>query len=226
MPSHAEQLKAAHALKLLRQLANAAHPKTTGGAILADNNFNVERVYPTIVTAIKSCKSRLRSSKKGVDLDLRARNEQITTDKVREAIGANAMRSRVHVTVGGKPNGTKQKAYYGNPDIQITVGWLWYRRVYKEFYEPEDYLGSPLVRSRWFILSAKEVKVNDKLVRLFRAVGYNRKTDETKDIFIGKSKSGNRHAAIAFTVPAAVSAARTLIHKDMKARITGNENDQ
>lgn len=125
------------------------------------------------------------------------------------------------VKVGGnKVSATKhERSYSSAKEMRITVGFMWYRKVYLPFYQFEK-----LEHENWFVLAADEVRVNVPDVRLYRATAYSFTKDETQEVFIGQSKVGKQQAVIKTTLNAAIEAAISLYQEEIDNRIVGDEN--
>jgi len=130
----------------------------------------------------------------------------------------------VQVTIGLIPTGYKTKRedrsrYASGPLIAITVGHMWERKVWREFYSNKN------LDTDWFVLAATEVRVNRKnQFRLFEARLFQPSTNINKDGYIIKSTIGEKTAAVANTASQAVELGYAMISEELKKRIN-KEND-
>jgi len=220
MTTKFERQKAAKMMEGLRKVLPYLHDKSKMSMDLQDDDIGYE--LRSASNYLRSAYREMKDTLKGTEaikeeqLPLRQRTRQQITRKI-DAIFGN-IRTSVVGHVGKKgPMGTKSGTY-----VDLYVGWGWMKYVGNIFYR-DDFKVLP---DKWFILSAREVKVNDRLVRLFKAKVYDRSTDENRDAFIGMPKEGVKKAAIRFTAPAAVSAARELLSQETNRRMTYDASDE
>lgn len=163
---------------------------------------------------------RLRQSRPPI-VRLRMDEEARIKEGVKEkALPANS-RNYLTVHVGGKPFAEKgEKPKYGNATITIRVGWAWRRTVYDPLYKNGN-----LDSQSWFLLSAQEVKVNDRMIRLYRGLAYSRANNETREVYVGQARLGGQKAAVRATASAAAEAARALIAQEIDTKLTQENSD-
>lgn len=146
-------------------------------------------------------------------------------EKVTLLVGGENPRTTITVNIGSEHKGDKQKGTGKKfHDITVCVGHMWLRKVYDNFYR-KDFLRL-LVNDSWLILKADRLKINDKHVILYEGIGWNRGTNETRRIYIGKNKVDGK-ADIKFTAVSAVQAAHALASRaiDKQLKLEGETND-
>lgn len=181
-----------------------------------NKNYPIDATGKDITSSVTNMRAAMRA------VPLRPSIKTSEGNKIVGAIRAMYSRKRTSfmVKVGGsKVSALKSQRSYGGSEIRMTVGYMWYRKVYEPFYAFDK-----LEYENWFVLAADEVRVNVPDVRLFRATAYSFTKDETQEVFIGQSKVGKQQAVIKTTLNAAIEAAINLYQEEINNRIVGEEN--
>lgn len=181
-----------------------------------NKNYPIDATGKDITDTVKG----MRQNARAVPLrpSIKSREGTIIVSAIRGMYARR--RTQFIVKVGGKVSATKhERSYSTSKEMRITVGYMWYRKVYEPFYQFEK-----LEHENWFVLAADEVRVNVPDVRLYRATAYSFTKDETQEVFIGQSKVGKQQAVIKTTLNAAIEAAITLYQEEIDNRIVGEEN--
>lgn len=138
-------------------------------------------------------------------------------------------RTDIEVDVGKEVSAEKvskkdrEDRWARGPIIRITVGHMWERKVYNEFYRDGN------LHSDWFILSANEVRVNKKhQFRIFEAMLFRPDLNEIREGYVVKATIGKKVAEIAFTAASAVEKGLAILDQAVRERVIQKEdtNDQ
>jgi len=136
-------------------------------------------------------------------------------------LGKNS-RTSVGIKIGGGIEASKTKiGYSSSPHIDIRIGWFWLRNVYDRIYKDRFVLGSDM----WFIMSADEVSINEKNIRMFRGMIYRRSTDELVEGFIGQAKVGKETSVIKQSLRQAIQSTKNIVAEEFRQKLTGENND-
>jgi hypothetical protein len=106
------------------------------------------------------------------------------------------------------------------PIIEFTLGHMWERKVYNEFYKNGN------LDSEWFVLSATEVRVNKKhQFRLFEAMLFRPDFNEMREGYVVKATIGKEKADIAFTAPLAIEKGLAILDQAVRERVIQKEDN-
>lgn len=118
----------------------------------------------------------------------------------------------------GKEVSAERISLRNRSSYNITVGFMWNRRIYEEFYErTNDHLGS------YIILSAEKVRVNHKWIDLFEAKTFHPGTGEIRCGYVARTKTPQRHVVFDDNASKAARKAEDKMIKEMN--ISGAKND-
>lgn len=129
----------------------------------------------------------------------------------------------VYVSFGGKEVTGKKDYRQGRRTYNVTVGYMWNGKVFKELYDGlhEREYGD------WFILKSEKVRVNIKNIKLYEVKAFHKGTGEKKDGYIAVTQGLEKNAGfLNWTPNAAVKAAQRHVAKQIKLILKGTENDE
>lgn len=182
----------------------------------SSSKYAIERVR----NVIQTIRARTKHTEP-MDRKRKALEEEIKGFTKKYLLG-NTSRTSVRIMVGGNIEAMKTKAIHSSlPHLEIKVGWFWLRNVYERIYKDRLVIGSDM----WFIMSADEVSINEKNIRMFRGMIYRRSTDELIEGFIGQAKLGKETSVIKPTIRQAIQSTKNVIAEEFRQKLTGENND-
>jgi hypothetical protein len=134
-------------------------------------------------------------------------------------------RTDVEVRLGTKINAEKipkeaRNRWARGPIVEISVGHMWERKVYNEFYRDKN------LDSAWFVLSANQVRVNKKhQFKLFEAMLFRPDLNEMREGYVVKATIGKEQADIAFTVANAVEKGLQILDQAVREKVIQKEDN-
>lgn len=198
-------------LHIVHEWAKIVRPGRNDEAIAGDNRQieyhrarrHVEGVRMTLVPTKADQQPRMRTVH---DTIIR---------KATSAFGKEKPRTAFKVHIGKEKWGAK----LGRGEVSVTIGWLWEKRVWEPLYN------RGFQHDDWLILSAEQLNVNAKHIRLYQCLGYSVRLDENKKVYVGEKTTGNRVFRLAHTVKSAVNAIEDALTKEVHKNITGEYDD-
>lgn len=127
----------------------------------------------------------------------------------------------VSVKVGKHPEVIRSVAYTDTGSTysyRVTLGWMWRHKVYIPFYKDNR------LDRRYIVLTAEELSVNHRAIRLYEATAFSFKEGKTEQVYIGQASIGGQNADVRPTAKEAIERALKLADRTVTKRLLGDDH--